>query len=84
MIPALKRQKQVHVSLPGQPGLESEFRDSQSYTEKPCLEKKNVLNLSPFSKAKACHLCIHGALCGHFILLSSDSGLLAFVSLKAD
>jgi hypothetical protein len=23
----------------GQPGLQSEFRDSQSYTEKPCLEK---------------------------------------------
>jgi hypothetical protein len=23
----------------GQPGLESEFQDSQSYTEKPCLEK---------------------------------------------
>ena len=23
----------------GQPGLQSEFQDSQSYTEKPCLEK---------------------------------------------
>jgi hypothetical protein len=24
---------------PGQPGLQSEFQDSQGYTEKPCLEK---------------------------------------------
>ena len=24
----------------GRPGLQSEFQDSQSYTEKPCLEKK--------------------------------------------
>jgi hypothetical protein len=24
----------------GQPGLQSEFQDSQSYTEKPCLNKK--------------------------------------------
>jgi hypothetical protein len=24
----------------GQPGLQSEFQDSQSYTEKPCLKKK--------------------------------------------
>jgi hypothetical protein len=25
--------------VPGQPGLQSEFQDSQGYTEKPCLEK---------------------------------------------
>jgi len=25
----------------GQPGLQSEFQDSQGYTEKPCLEKTN-------------------------------------------
>jgi hypothetical protein len=24
----------------GQPGLQSEFQDSQGYTEKPCLKKK--------------------------------------------
>ena len=24
----------------GQPGLQSEFQDSQGYTEKPCLEKQ--------------------------------------------
>jgi hypothetical protein len=32
----------------GQPGLQSEFQDSQGYTEKPCLEppppKNHVLN----------------------------------------
>jgi hypothetical protein len=28
-------------SVRGQPGLQSEFQDSQSYTEKPCLEKQN-------------------------------------------
>jgi hypothetical protein len=33
LIPALGRQRQ--------PGLQSEFQDSQSYTEKPCLEKTN-------------------------------------------
>jgi hypothetical protein len=31
LIPALGRQRQ--------PGLQSEFQDSQDYTEKPCLEK---------------------------------------------
>jgi hypothetical protein len=25
----------------GQPGLQSEFQDSQGYTEKPCLKKQN-------------------------------------------
>jgi hypothetical protein len=27
--------------VPGQPGLQSEFQDSQGYTEKPCLKNKN-------------------------------------------
>jgi hypothetical protein len=26
----------------GQPGLQSEFQDSQGYTEKPCLEKQKT------------------------------------------
>jgi hypothetical protein len=30
----------------GQPGLQSEFQDSQSYTEKPCLEKQNKTKCS--------------------------------------
>jgi hypothetical protein len=28
----------------GQPGLQSEFQDSQAYTEKPCLEKPQKQN----------------------------------------
>jgi hypothetical protein len=28
------------LSSRGQPGLQSEFQDSQGYTEKPCLEKQ--------------------------------------------
>ena len=38
-IPALGRQRQEDFWVWGQPGLRSEFQDSQGYTEKPCLEK---------------------------------------------
>jgi hypothetical protein len=41
LIPALERQKQADFWVWGQPGLQSEFQDSQGYTEKPCLEKTN-------------------------------------------
>jgi hypothetical protein len=41
LIPALRRQRQVDFWVRGQPGLQGEFQDSQSYTEKPCLEKPN-------------------------------------------
>jgi hypothetical protein len=37
LIPALRRQR-------GQPGLQSEFQDSQGYIEKPGLEKQNSLH----------------------------------------
>jgi hypothetical protein len=40
LIPALGRQRQADFWVRGQPGLQSEFQDSQSYTEKPCLEKQ--------------------------------------------
>jgi hypothetical protein len=40
LIPALGRQRQVDFWVRGQPGLQSEFQDSQGYTEKPCLENK--------------------------------------------
>jgi hypothetical protein len=36
---SLGRQSQVDFWGQGQPGLQSEFQDSQGYTEKPCLEK---------------------------------------------
>jgi hypothetical protein len=39
LIPALERQWQADFWVPGQPGLQSEFQDSQGYTEKLCLEK---------------------------------------------
>jgi hypothetical protein len=39
LIPALGRQRQADFLVRGQPGLQSEFQDSQGYTEKPCLEK---------------------------------------------
>ena len=38
LIPALGRQRQ-DFWVWGQPGLQSEFQDSQGYTEKPCLGK---------------------------------------------
>jgi hypothetical protein len=41
LIPALWRQRQADFFVRGQPGLQSEFQDSQSYTEKPCLKKQN-------------------------------------------
>jgi hypothetical protein len=40
LIPALGRQRQADFWVPGQPDLQSEFQDSQGYTEKPCLRKK--------------------------------------------
>jgi hypothetical protein len=44
LIPALGRQRQADFWVRGQPGLQSELQDSQSYTEKPCLEKKQKTN----------------------------------------
>jgi hypothetical protein len=38
LISALRRQADFWVQ--GKPGLQSEFQDSQGYTEKPSLEKK--------------------------------------------
>jgi hypothetical protein len=38
LILALGRQRQADFWVQGQPGLQSEFQDSQDYTEKPCLE----------------------------------------------
>jgi hypothetical protein len=44
LIPALGRQRQADFWVRGQSGLQSEFQDSQGYTEKPCLEKQNKTN----------------------------------------
>jgi hypothetical protein len=40
LILALRKQRQTDFLVQGQPGLRSEFQDSQDDTEKPCLEKK--------------------------------------------
>jgi hypothetical protein len=39
LIPALGRQRQADFWVRGQRGLQSEFQDSQDYTEKLCLKK---------------------------------------------
>jgi hypothetical protein len=39
LIPAFRRQRQADFWVRGQPGLQSEFQDSQGYTEKSCLGK---------------------------------------------
>jgi 1,2-phenylacetyl-CoA epoxidase PaaB subunit len=41
LIPVLRRQRQADFWVQGQSGLQSEFQDSQNYTEKLCLEKQN-------------------------------------------
>jgi hypothetical protein len=41
LTPALGRQRQANFWVQGQPGLQSEFQDSQGYKEKPRLENKN-------------------------------------------
>jgi hypothetical protein len=41
---ALGRQRQADFWVRGQLGLQSEFQDSQGYTEKPWLEKQNNNN----------------------------------------
>jgi hypothetical protein len=39
LIPALGRQRQLDLFVPGQPGLQSELQDGQGYPEKPCHKK---------------------------------------------
>jgi hypothetical protein len=40
LIPALGRQRQADFWVPGQPGLQSEFQDSQDYTGNPVSKNK--------------------------------------------
>ena len=44
LIPALGRHRQPDFGVGGWPGLQSEFQDSQGYTEKSCLENKTKQN----------------------------------------
>jgi hypothetical protein len=52
LIPALGRQRQADFWVRGQPGLLSEFQDSQGYTEKSSLEtkQKNLVIMIPRMK----------------------------------
>jgi hypothetical protein len=53
LIPVLGRQRQADFWVRGQPGLQSEFQDSQGYTEKPCLGgKKNAMAYIPWLHRK--------------------------------
>jgi hypothetical protein len=42
LIPALGRRRQADFWVRVQPGLQSEFQDSQGYTEKPCLKQNKT------------------------------------------
>lgn len=44
-IPAFGRQRLVDLRVQSHPGLQSEVRDSQGYTEKPCLENQTNKNI---------------------------------------
>ena len=37
------------LRVPGQPGLQSKFQNSQGYTEKPCLRKKKIKQKTTFT-----------------------------------
>jgi hypothetical protein len=52
LIPALGRQRQADFWVRGQPGLQSEFQDSQDYTKKPCLEKPKKTQKTKKQKTK--------------------------------
>ena len=52
---ALGRQRLADFWVWGQPGLQSEFQDSQGYTEKPCLEKQKHKTKQNKKKKKQQH-----------------------------
>ena len=58
LIPALGRQRQADFWVLGQPGLQSEFQDSQGYTEKPCLEKQTNKQTKKQTKKKRKNVCL--------------------------
>jgi hypothetical protein len=50
LIPALWRQRQADFWVWGQPGLQSEFQDSQGYTEKPSVLKNQKKKKEKYTK----------------------------------
>jgi hypothetical protein len=65
LIPALGRQRQVDFWVRGQPGLQSEFQDSQGCTEKPCLEKpkRKKKKKKPRNIDEMALSCVHMYVC---------------------
>jgi hypothetical protein len=54
LIPALKRQRQVDLcEFKASSGIQSEFQDSQGYTEKPCLRTNKQTNKQTNTKPKS-------------------------------
>ena len=74
LIPALGRQRQSNLWVQDQPGLQSEFQDSQSYTEKPCLEKQTNENVFIF--AYICVLCVCPSMRAHSHMWKSEDRFL--------
>jgi hypothetical protein len=62
LIPALRRQRQVDLSVQGYPCLQN--KDSQGYTEKPCLKKPN--------QAKVLIIIIYGRLACVVVYMQSQ------------
>jgi hypothetical protein len=63
VIPALGRQRQADFCIRGQPGLQSEFQDSQDYTEKPCLEKQKNKTKTKKNQIRNEEVYFHVLLC---------------------
>ena len=81
LIPALGRQRQSHFLVQCQPGLQSEFQDSEGYTEKPCLEKtKNKKNKKKQQQQKK-H-CLWSSIPTAVYQLGLCCGMLPFCSFK--
>ena len=81
LISALGRQRQVDFWVQGQPGLQSEFQDSQGYTEKPCLEKQkqtNIIESSNLALDSSPELLLSEYVWGNdfFSVLSKDGSLI--------
>ena len=85
LIPALGWQRQSHFWVQCQPGLQSEFQDSEGYTEKPCLDKtknkKQKKNKTTTTTTKKNH-CLWGSIPTAVYQLGLCCGMLPFCSFK--
>jgi hypothetical protein len=52
-------QRQADLWFPGQPGLQSQFEERQSYTEKPCLKKSKPNQNTKRSTEVSGDLAVH-------------------------